>query len=245
MTSIRPSSLVTGHSPLTMYRVLFISDDWNQKKPLKSGLLELGFTVTPIASVEVFQEAFIPPDRLDVVVVDLERCVTESAKLCHAIKRERPLKELPLVLLVTESHLGRIDFGWGIEDYLTLPVSAKRLAERLNFLVWKLHRVASKNGFSLGGLVIDFERYEVHVKGEPVDLTYKEFELLKFLAIHPGKPFTREALLDKVWGYDYYGGTRTVDVHIRRLRAKIELGGATYIETVRNVGYKFLDPAPK
>ena len=225
-----------------MYRVLLITDDWQQKKSLKSELLERGFTVTPAASAEVFQDAFAPPDHLDVVVVDLERCATEGAKLCHALKRERPFKELPLVLLVTEEQLGRIDFGWGVDDYLTLPVSAKRLAERLNFLVWKLHRVALKNGFSLGELVIDFERYEVRVKGAPVDLTYKEFELLKFLATHPGKPFTREILLDKVWGYDYYGGTRTVDVHIRRLRAKIELGGAAYIETVRNVGYKFLAP---
>lgn len=225
-----------------MYRVLFISDDWTRKKPVKSELLGLGFQVTPLASAELFREDFAPPDRLDVVVADLERCATESAKLCHALKRERPLKELPLVLLVTEDQLGRIDFGWGLEDYLTLPVSARRLAERLNFLVWKLDRVSLKNGFSCVGLVIDFERYEVHVKGEPVDLTYKEFELLKFLATHPGKPFTREALLDQVWGYDYYGGTRTVDVHIRRLRSKIETGGATYIETVRNVGYKFLAP---
>jgi len=225
-----------------MYHVLFISDDWPHKKPLKSELLGLGFQVTPLGSAELFREDFTPPDKLDVVVADLERCATERAKLCHALKRERPLKELPLVLLVTEDQLGRIDFGWGLEDYLTLPVSAKRLAERLHFLIWKLERVSLKNGFSCGGLVIDFERYEVHVKGEPIDLTYKEFELLKFLATHAGKPFTREALLDRVWGYDYYGGTRTVDVHVRRLRAKLETGGAAYIETVRNVGYKFLAP---
>ena len=226
-----------------MYRVLLITDDWPNKKPLKSALLECGFTLLPMASADVFLEAFAPPEKLDLVVVDLERCATESAKLCHALRRERPLKELPLALLITEEQLGRIDFGWGIEDYLTLPVSGKRLAERLRFLLWKLNRVALKNGFSLGGLVIDFERYEVHVKGEPVDLTYKEFELLKFLASHPGKAFTREVLLDKVWGYDYYGGTRTVDVHVRRLRAKIETGGTMYIDTVRNVGYKFLEPA--
>jgi DNA-binding response OmpR family regulator len=223
-----------------MYRILFITDDLKHKRPLKSELLSLGFTVTPLASPELFQERFAPPDKLDLVVADLERCETESAKLCHAIKRERALRELPLVLLVTEHHLGRLDFGWGIDDYLTLPVSAKRLAERLRFLLWKLSRVEAKNGFSHGGLVIDFERYEVHVHGVPVDLTYKEFELLKCLATHPGKPFTREALLDKVWGYDYYGGTRTVDVHVRRLRSKIEIGGVTYIDTVRNVGYKFL-----
>ena len=224
-----------------MYRVLLITDDWTNKKPLKSGLLERGFTVSPSTSSDLFKEAFAP-EHVDVVVADLERCATESVKLCHALKRERALKDLPLVLLVTEEQLGRIDFQLGLEDYLTLPVHAKRLAERLNFLMWKLNRVELKNGFSLGGLVIDFERYEVHVKGEPVDLTYKEFELLKFLALHPGKVFTREALLDKVWGYDFYGGTRTVDVHIRRLRSKIESRGATYIDTVRNVGYKFLGP---
>ncbi|PIQ83592.1 MAG: hypothetical protein COV75_06485 [Candidatus Omnitrophica bacterium CG11_big_fil_rev_8_21_14_0_20_63_9] len=223
-----------------MYRALFITDDWAAKKALKSGLLEGGFTATPVESAQLFREEFAPPEKLDVIIVDLERCATDSGKLCHALKREPPLKELPLVLLVTEAHLGRIDFGWGVDDYLTLPVSPKRLAERLHFLMWKLHRVASKNGFSQAGLTIDFERYEVHVGGALVDLTYKEFELLKFLALHPGKVFTREVLLDKVWGYDYYGGTRTVDVHVRRLRSKIEAGGCAYIETIRNVGYKFL-----
>ena len=223
-----------------MYRILFVTDDWDRKKPLKSELLQGGFTIAPLASPELFRDDFTPPEKLDAVLVDLERCQTEAGKLCHALKRERPLKELPLILLVTEEQLGRIEFGWGIDDYLTLPVSAKRLTERLNFLVWKLNRVSPKNGVASGGLVIDFERYEVHVGGEPVDLTYKEFELLKFLALHPGKPFSREALLDKVWGYDYYGGTRTVDVHVRRLRAKIETGNRGYIETVRNVGYKFV-----
>ena len=222
-----------------MHRVLFISDDLSNKKPLKSGLLERHFTVLPAASADVFKEEFAP-QKLDVVIVDLERCTTEPTKLCRTLKRERTIKDLPLILLVPEEQLGRVDFNCGFEDYLTLPVSPKRLAERLNFLMWKLHRVELKNGFSLGGLVINFERYEVHVHGEPVDLTYKEFELLKFLATHPGNVFSREALLDKVWGYDYYGGTRTVDVHIRRLRTKIEAGGESYIETVRNVGYKFL-----
>jgi DNA-binding response OmpR family regulator len=226
-----------------MYRILFVTDDWDRKKALKSGLLERSFSLVPATSAEVFKDDFAP-QKVDLILADLDRCATEAGKLCHALKRERALKELPLILLVTEDQLGRIDVGWGIEDYLTLPVSPVRLAERLNFLLWKLHRVEAANGFSMGSLVIDFERYEVHVKGAPVDLTYKEFELLRFLATHPGKVFTREVLLDKVWGYDYYGGTRTVDVHVRRLRAKIETGGEQYIETVRNVGYKFLPVTP-
>lgn len=227
-----------------MYRVLFVTDDWTNKKPLKSALLERGFSVAPLSSTDLFKEDFSPP-KLDVLVADLERCATEAVKLCHALKREPALKDLPLVLLVTEEHLGKLDFSLGVDDYLTLPVSGKRFAERLHFLMWKLHKVEVKNGFSQEGLAIDFERYEVHVKGQPIDLTYKEFELLKFLATHPSKVFSREALLDKVWGYDYYGGTRTVDVHIRRLRSKIEVRGAVYIETIRNVGYKFIGPSAK
>jgi len=225
-----------------MHRVLFITDDWDRKKPLKSELLEHGFALTALASADVLKEDAAFPKPVDVVIIDLESCATQPSILCRTLKRELPFKDLPLVLLVTEPQLRQLDFGWGIEDYLTLPVTAARLIQRLKFLLWKLHRASPPDGFALGGLVIDVERYEVRVGGEPIDVTYKEFELLKFLAAHPGKAFTREELLNKVWGYDYYGGTRTVDVHIRRLRSKIELGGVTYIDTVRNVGYKFLAP---
>lgn len=222
-----------------MQRLLLITDDATAKKTLKSGLLEQGFRVTVAGSAEFLAEQFAPPP-VDITLLDLEKCAVPASKLCHAVKRERSLKTAPLVLLVTEAHLGALDFSLGIDDYLTLPVSPKRLAERLKFLVWKLHRVELKDGFSRGRLAINFQRYEVQVDGVPADLTYKEFELLRFLATHPGTVFSREALLDKVWGYDYYGGTRTVDVHVRRLRSKIEAGGDIYIETVRNVGYKFI-----
>ena len=105
-----------------------------------------------------------------------------------------------------------------------------------------LARAGGEGGSVLrrAGVVIDLERYTVTVDGEVVDLTYKEYELLAFLAGSPGRPFTREALLDRVWGYDYYGGARTVDVHVRRIRSKIE-GRRQYIETVRNVGYRFVE----
>ncbi len=222
-----------------MYRILLITGDPSSRKPLKSGLLEHGFGVCVVEHRALFDNGF-EPSKADVLLVDLEHGAADVPKLCHAIKRDRTLKDLPMVLLVTEEQLGRVDFSLGVEDYLTLPVSVKRLAERVKFLMWKLNKVEIANGLKLGHLAIDFERYEVHLKGEPVDLTFKEFELLKFLATHPGRVFSREVLLDKVWGYDYYGGTRTVDVHIRRLRSKIELGGQLYIQTVRNVGYKFI-----
>ena len=226
-----------------MYHILFVTDRPVDRKPLKSGLLEHGCSVTFLESSQLVAEDLALP-KADLLIVDLEQCKLEATRLCHLIKRDRLLKDLPLILLVTEELLGRVDFSGGVDDYLTLPVSVKRLTERIKFLMWKLNKVEIKNGLKLGELAIDFERYEVRVPGEPVELTYKEFELLKFLARQPGRVFTREALLDKVWGYDYYGGTRTVDVHIRRLRSKIEAGGTTYIETVRHVGYKFIGPSP-
>ncbi len=91
-----------------------------------------------------------------------------------------------------------------------------------------------------GSLSIDLERYKVTIDGDVVDLTFKEYELLRFLASNPGKPYTREALLNQVWGYDYYGGSRTVDVHVRRIRSKIERH-EQFIDTVRNVGYRFVE----
>ena len=228
---------------MILHRILFISDDWAQKKPLKATLLEHGIATTPLTSAESIRDDAALPSKLDALLVDLERCDTDGLRLCQALKHLPSLSDVPLVLLVTEAQVGRLEFGWGFDDYLTVPVSGTRLAQRLKFLFWKLHRGKLADGIAHEGLAIDFERYEVRVHGEPVDLTYKEFELLKFLAMHSGKPFTREALLNKVWGYDYYGGTRTVDVHIRRLRSKLETGGAVYIETVRNVGYKFLAPS--
>ncbi|HEX9779951.1 MAG TPA: response regulator transcription factor [bacterium] len=225
-----------------MHKVLFVSDDWTRKRELKGALLDAGLSLAQVSTAALLKEDFAPP-AAELIVADLERVQVEVPKLCHLLRREPPLKDLPLILLVPEEQLGGLEFAWGIEDYLTLPVSPARLARRLAFILWRLHRIELKNGFISGGLVVDFERYEVHVHGAPADLTYKEFELLKFLVLNAGKAFTREALLSKVWGYDYYGGTRTVDVHIRRLRSKLETGGSVYLETVRNVGYKFVQPS--
>lgn len=126
-----------------------------------------------------------------------------------------------------------------LDDFVLAPLDDEELRVRV---LRALARSGGEAGGVLrrGGVVIDLERYTVTVDGEVVDLTYKEYELLAFLAGSPGRPFTREALLDRVWGYDYYGGARTVDVHVRRIRSKIE-SRRQYIETVRNVGYRFVE----
>ena len=126
------------------------------------------------------------------------------------------------------------------DDFVLVPIDEAELRVRLSRLIFDRTGQGDGHVIRHGGLVIDLERYKVTVDEEVVDLTYKEYELLRFLSSNPGKPFTREALLNQVWGYDYYGGSRTVDVHIRRIRAKIEQR-EQYIDTVRNVGYRFIE----
>jgi len=144
------------------------------------------------------------------------------------------------IILAHREGLRLIGPGVELDDFLLTPVDPDELRLRVARALWE--RTGADDGARLrrGGLIIDLERYTVTIDGEPVDLTYKEYELLVFLASNPGKPFTREVLLNRVWGYDYYGGSRTVDVHIRRIRAKVERR-EEFIETVRNVGYRFIE----
>jgi len=123
------------------------------------------------------------------------------------------------------------------DDFIVAPARDAELRVRIARLVSL--NPQSGNRILRGDLAIDVDNCEVSLGGRLIELTYKEYELLKFLASNPGRVHTRETLLDRVWGYDYYGGDRTVDVHIRRLRSKIEDSGHTFINTVRNVGYRF------
>ena len=143
--------------------------------------------------------------------------------------------------VLTEGGLVAVNADWGLDEFLLPATGPAELDARLRLLVVRTRGVGTEEAsgkVTLGELVIDEGTYTARLRGRPLDLTYKEFELLKFLAQHPGRVFSRQQLLQEVWGYDYFGGTRTVDVHVRRLRAK--LGDLEQlIGTVRNVGYRF------
>ncbi len=171
----------------------------------------------------------------DVVVVELDGS-TDASGLIHRIKQEHAV---PIIALVGREAIDDIDISLPIDDFLFSPYDPKELALRLKRLLNKTTNVENKEQIRYGDLVIDKVKYEVTLSGRPIMLTFREYELLKFLASNPGRVFTRDVLLNGVWGYDYYGGDRTVDVHIRRLRSKIEDLGHTFIETVRNIGYRF------
>ncbi len=144
----------------------------------------------------------------------------------------------PTLAVLPEGRLLAGDADLGVDDFVLYPLRPGELATRLRRLAGQPES-DSPDLLRRGALAIDLASYRVSIDGVLVELTFKEYELLRFLATKPDRVFTREALLDKVWGYDFYGGDRTVDVHIRRLRSKLESGGRTFIETVRSVGYRF------
>lgn len=150
-----------------------------------------------------------------------------------------------LIALVGDAQLDRLTLDLAVDDFLVLPAGAAELQRRVERALWRRHGIDSENFVHCGALAIDLGNYRVTVDGQPLVMTFKEYELLRFLTMNAGRVFTREQLLNRVWGYDYYGGARTVDVHIRRIRAKIEIHGHTFIETVRNVGYRLVPEARK
>jgi DNA-binding response OmpR family regulator len=150
----------------------------------------------------------------------------------------------PIVVVVNEDSVGRFRLELGADDFLLTTASTGEISARLSMATRRAGMGDEATVLRIGDLTVNPDNYQVYVRGRPLDLTYKEFELLKFLAQRPGRVCDRDLLLREVWGYDYYGGTRTVDVHIRRLRAKLGAEHEALIETIRNVGYRLV-PRPR
>lgn len=177
----------------------------------------------------------------DLIIFDFTASTSDPISAVRSIKNHRELKHIPVVALVDVRDSVNLDFSIGLEDFLVRTDSFEELSTRIRFVLWRLSKVDSKDTIKAGSLVMNLGSYSVALKGESLDLTYKEFELLRFLMTHRGRVFSRDALLRHVWGEEYLGGTRTVDVHIRRLRAKIGPQFDELIQTVRNVGYKMVE----
>ncbi|WP_173153011.1 winged helix-turn-helix transcriptional regulator [Phytohabitans suffuscus] len=178
----------------------------------------------------------------DLVLVDARQSLAEARDACRVL-RTTGLR-VPLLAVVQEAGLVAVSADWGLDDVVLATAGPAEVEARLRLLATRRTGMAGGASGTLvsGELSIDPETYAAKLKGRPLDLTFKEFELLKFLAQHPGRVFTRDQLLREVWGYDYFGGHRTVDVHVRRLRAKLGSEYESMIGTVRQVGYKLVLP---
>jgi DNA-binding response OmpR family regulator len=165
--------------------------------------------------------------------------MTAAVAFCrHLRMREVPMA--PLLLMIASDQIGELLLRDDLyDDFCVMPARPEELVARLQHLFWRTGQSMRPDIIEYGPLMLNLETYQAAVSGRVLDLTYMEYELLRFLAGHPAKVFTRETLLSRVWGYEYYGGARTVDVHIRRLRAKLGEEHAHLIQTVRSVGYRF------
>lgn len=172
-------------------------------------------------------------------IVALDKESDDAWAFLRAIRKgDNPVA--PVLLLVGGAQLADLAMRDSLyEDFCLTPFHPRELEARVRHLVWRAGETAATEVVEYSLLALNIETYQATIAGHPLDLTFMEYELLKFLAQHPGKVFTREILLSRVWGYEYYGGARTVDVHIRRLRAKLGEEHANLIETVRSVGYRF------
>ena len=174
--------------------------------------------------------------QADAIFVDARFDLVGAKSLCKILATTG--LDGPLVLIVTEGGLTAVSPDWGIDDVILVTAGPAEVDARIRLVIGRQVAEQTSSRIQTSGITIDESSYSAKVHGKPLDLTYKEFQLLHFFATHPSRVFTREQLLSEVWGYDYFGGTRTVDVHVRRLRAK--LGDLEQlIGTVRNVGYRF------
>ncbi len=196
----------------------------------------LGLLGHRVRTIPAEPAALVSAPGSDLVLVDARGDLAAAKSLCRILRTTGV--GVPLVLVLAEGGFPAVSADWGVDEVVLTTAGPAEVDARIRLVIDRLAAQGAGSKIQTSGVVIDEASYSAKVHGRPLDLTFKEFELLRFLAAHPSRVFTREQLLSEVWGYDYFGGTRTVDVHVRRLRAK--LGDLeSLIGTVRNVGYRF------
>lgn len=231
-------------------RILVVDDEPSIVELVSYNLKKEGYDVLKAYDAEKALD-IIKEEEIDLFIIDVMLPGMDGFELVRTLRSGDKNRDKPVIFLTAKGEeFDRVlGLELGADDYITKPFSVRELLARIKAIFRRTDQTLTKveekpKKISAKDLDIDLEKYEVKVRGKPVGLTPLEFDLLRFLAENSGKVFSRDVLLDTLWGYDYYGDTRTVDVHIRRLRTKIEEDPSNpkYIVTVRGKGYKFKDP---
>ena len=219
----------------TLCSVYLVSNTINGLDPLAERLQLAGFPCQSgpdLAALEaVDRETFPQAALLDLASLGADQ-VRRLIDHCRSFR-------LPVVVVVPRESASGYDPSLNPDEFILSPFDPEELTARANQAIYRVNGPSGNQVLKVGELVIDLERYDVLMAGRRISLTYKEFQLLVLLASNPGRVYSREMLLSQIWGYDYLGGTRTVDVHIRRLRSKLEDPDHSFVETIWNVGYRF------
>ncbi len=222
--------------------ILVVEDELHIRELISFNLKSKGYNILE-ADNGISALKIIKSQKPDLVLLDLMLPGMDGFEVCKEVRRELDICDIPIIMLTAKGEeFDRVlGLELGADDYITKPFSVRELLARVKAVLRRTSLKAVSNNLTFGNIIIDFEKHEVIKAGVRVDLTLKEFELLEMLVKNKGRVLTRELLLDKIWGYEYIGETRTVDVHIRHLRQKIEDDDKNprYIETIRGVGYRF------
>jgi DNA-binding response OmpR family regulator len=221
---------------MTMSKVLIVGNEAERMEGLRRALAQRGFACSVAPDDEGLLER-VAKQAPDLVLVAMNGFTGDPS--IRQLAESKPFVDVSTIVLLPRQALDDPGAVLDADDFVVEPWDASEVALRARRVLQRSNGTDGEEVIECGDLLIDPVRYEVRLRGEIVTLTFREYELLKLLASNKGRVFTRDALLNRVWGYDYYGGDRTVDVHIRRLRSKIEGSGDSFIETVRYIGYKF------
>ncbi|ALE93008.1 transcriptional regulator [Arthrobacter alpinus] len=218
-----------------MSQILMLTNNHGSSVDVLPALELLSHSVHILPAVPT---ALLDAKPCDIILVDARKDLSSSRSLTQLLRATGI--SVPLLLVLTEGGMAAVSASWAADDVILDSAGPAEVEARIRLALTRTSTAEDHASAEIhaAGVVIDEDSYTVRVHGKPLNLTYKEFELLKYLAQHPGRVFTRAQLLNEVWGYDYYGGTRTVDVHVRRLRAKLGSDHENLISTVRNVGYR-------
>ena len=221
-------------------KILIVDDESRMRKLLHDYLEASGVQILEAADGQAGLDIFMGVKGIDLVILDVMMPKMDGWEVCREIRK---VSQVPVVMLTArgEERDELKGFDLGVDEYISKPFSPKILAARIDALIRRSHGQTSVQTMLWGNMSIDRDGRKVEVSGMPVELSFKEYELLTFLIDNAGVALSREKILNQVWDYDYYGDTRTIDTHIKKLRQKLGDCGE-YIETVRNIGYKFETP---
>lgn len=225
-----------------MKKILIIEDDEHIVELLKFNVENNGYLVSTASDGNDGYNKAVN-DLPDLILLDLMLPGIDGIDICNKLKNKDRTKDIPIIMLTAKGHETDKILGLeiGADDYIVKPFSVRELMARIKVIFRRYSKETSNSGAAkivIGDIEIDNEKHEVRKNGELIKLTLKEYQLLEYLAENRGKVLSRNSLLDRIWGYDYFGETRTVDVHVRHLRRKIDDPNAEIIETIRGVGYK-------
>lgn len=240
---------IEGESKVKTARVLVVDDEAYIVELVKFNLEKEGYKVL-VAGDGLSALEMVKKERPDLVLLDIMLPKIDGLEVCRTLKQDDEYNTIPIIMLTAKGE--EIDTVLGLEmgadDYIKKPFSPREMVARVKarlraLRILEAEKAVGEKAYVIKDLIVVPEKYEAFLEEEKLELTPKEFELLSLMVAHPGKVFTREVLLEKVWGYEYSGDTRTVDVHIRHLRQKLrdDSNFPEYIETVRGVGYRFIE----